>query len=106
MMTIDDLKCPSCKGSKLARYGKTAAGLQKYRCLEASCRRQFVAGSDYLIDQDVKDLVLRLLAQGVDPPKIHEALNPAGAADEARKKISLRWIYQLKRKMGPNDRPR
>ncbi len=106
MMTTDNLKCPSCKSTNLARYGKTAAGLQKYRCLETNCRRQFVAGSDYLIDQDVKALVLRLLAQGVEPPKIREALNPAGATDETRKKISLRWIYQLKRKLRLNDRPR
>ena len=88
---MEGVNCPSCGGTKLARYGKTAAGLQKYRCLDGSgigCRRQFVAGSDHLIDPDKKKIILALLAQDTPPKKIKAAV-PG---------ISLRWIYELKRR--------
>lgn len=90
------LSCPACHGTRLIKYGRTAAGLQKYRCEAASCRHQFVAGSDHLVDQETKQLVMRMLAAGIDPKKIHQAL-PEG-------EISLGWIYKLRRKMRADER--
>ena len=83
--------CPDCKGTRLQRYGKTAAGLQKYRCLDEfgrKCRRQFVAGSTHLIDPGKKKIILALLAQDTPPKKIKAAVEG----------ISLRWIYALRRR--------
>lgn len=88
---MDDVSCPDCKGTRLQRYGKTAAGLQKYRCLDGrgiGCRRQFVAGSDRLIDPDERKVLDALLAADTPAKKIKAAL-PG---------ISLRWIYELKRR--------
>ena len=82
------ISCPDCGSARLEKYGKTAAGLQKYRCSLPECRRQFVAGSDHLVDASTKDIVLKLLAQGIPPAKITKIV--AG--------ISLRWIYELKRR--------
>ena len=79
-------KCPSCGGSLLQRYGKTQAGLQKYRCVEPHCRRQFVSGSDHMIGPEKKKLVMALLAQDMPPKKIAAAV-PG---------ISMRWIYELR----------
>ena len=89
---MDGVNCPDCKGTKLMRYGKTKAGLQKYRCLDekgVGCRRQFVAGSGHLIDPGKKKIVMDLLAQGIRPKKIMAAV-PG---------ISKRWIYELRRKV-------
>jgi len=71
------------------RYGKTDAGLQKYRCLEGGCRRQFVPGSDHLLDPDKKAVALRLLEAGVAPAKIREGIP----------EISLRWLYELRKRL-------
>lgn len=89
MENTADIKCPGCGSSRLCRYGKTAAGRQKWRCVEGGCRRQFVPGSTHLLDQGEKDAVLRLLATGFSPRKIQEAFP----------KISKRWIYELKRRI-------
>jgi hypothetical protein len=51
-----------------------------------------VAGSEHRVDEDTIALVRRMLGTGIDPVKIKAALG-----DE--KKISLRWIYQLARKL-------
>ena len=83
---MEGVSCPDCKGSRLSRYGKTKIGLQKYRCLD--CKRQFVAGSDHLIDAETKKTVLGLLAQGVHPKKIANAIEG----------VSLRWIYELRKR--------
>ena len=95
---MEGVTCPECGGAKLARYGKTAAGLQKYLCRSLSrktadgkhfeCRRQFVAGSTRLIDPDRKRIALELLAQKVDPVKIKAAVP----------EISLRWLYKLRKR--------
>lgn len=95
---MEDVSCPECGGKKLARYGKTAAGLQKYLCLTLSrrtadgkpfeCRRQFVAGSTHMIDPDKKRIARELLAQGIPPKKIKAAVP----------EISLRWLYELRRR--------
>ena len=81
--------CPGCKGIKLTRYGKTTAGHQKFRCLVPGCRRQFVAGSDHLVDPTEKATVEGLLKEGVSPGKIARAMSG----------ISRRWIYKLARRM-------
>ncbi len=91
-MSAADVKCPDCDSVRLSRYGKTHAGLQKYRCLELGCRRQFVAGSDHAVDPETRARVEKLLAAGVKPPQIAQAETG----------ISLRWIYELRRKMRPN----
>ena len=86
--TLEHLSCPQCRGSKLSRYGKTAAGRQKYRCLNPACRRQFVYGSDHLLDPETKKIVMNLLSAGVEPVQIHRAVP----------EVSLRWIYELRRR--------
>lgn len=91
-MTVADVKCPTCGSLRLMKYGKTEAGKQKYRCPVAGCGRQFVAGSDHLLDPETKSRVEKLLAAGVHPAQISQAENG----------ISLRWIYQLRRKMEIN----
>jgi transposase-like protein len=95
VMMDAEINCPKCGSARLERYGKTSAGLQKYRCLLPDCRRQFVAGSEHLIDADIKNIVLQLLAQQVPPTRIKRAV--AG--------ISLRWIYELKRRTGMPTAP-
>jgi len=82
------LVCPSCKCADLAKYGKTKAGLQKYRCRRELCGRQFVAGSTHLIDPKVKTMVLNMIAVGVSTKKISQAV-PG---------LSRRWIQELKRR--------
>jgi len=84
-----DIRCPECGGTGLARYGKTPAGKQKYKCGDPKCRHQFVAGSDHLIDPTVKDRVIKLLSANVRPKQIAKA----------EEGISLRWIYELRRRM-------
>jgi transposase-like protein len=89
-------RCPSCKGSRVINYGHTSAGRQKLRCTAPGCRRQFVAGSNHLVDPKIKVLVEGLLSEDVPPKKIAAAMPPG--------KISLRWIYSLRGKLKPNDR--
>jgi len=85
---MEDVSCPDCKGTRLQRYGKTAAGLPKYRCLGPDCGRQFVAGSHHLIDPEKKKIVMALIEQDTPPRKIEKAVQG----------ISLRWIYELRRR--------
>lgn len=85
--------CPDCKGADVQKYGKTKAGEQKYRCMHLGCRRQFVPGSEHLITPEIKNNVLAMIRANVEPLKIYQAANPDGI-----EKISLRWIYQLKRR--------
>ena len=88
-----DVPCPKCGLLNLRKYGKTRAGRQKYRCSNPGCRRQFVAGSDHLLDPKVKDRVEKLLSAGEHPVRISQA--EAG--------VSLRWIYELRRKKYPDQ---
>lgn len=83
------VSCPSCGGERLEKYGKTKAGLQKYRCLNDNCRRQFVAGSAHRIDAEIKKTVIGLLKQGVAPAVIFKSVSG----------ISLRHIRELRRKL-------
>jgi transposase-like protein len=87
--TMEGLKCPKCDGNRLEKYGRTKAGHQKLRCLETTCGRQFVVGSSHLIAPETKALVERLLLAKIPPPHIKKAV-PG---------ISLRWIYELRRRM-------
>lgn len=82
--------CPDCGGDQLQKFGKTKAGRQKYRCLNSGCRRQFVHGSAFSVPTDIKTKVMALLDQNVNPQKIYAAFS---------EDISLRWIYQLRRRM-------
>ena len=89
---MESESCPDCKGTRLQRYGKTSAGLQKYRCLDehgTGCRRQFVSGSDHLIDPEKKKAILALLRQMISPKTI-AAVYP---------EVSKRWIYELKKRI-------
>lgn len=86
---MEGVSCPECKGTRLQRYGKTAAGLQKYRCLESGCGRQFVAGSDHLIDPEKKKIIDALLAIDTPLKKVKVAFP----------EVSLRWLYELRRKV-------
>jgi transposase-like protein len=84
--------CPACGSFKLAKNGKTPAGLQKFRCLDGrniGCHRQFVAGSDHAVNPVIRSIVVKLLAGKVKPGTIHKAV-PG---------ISPRWIYELKRRI-------
>lgn len=70
------VSCPSCTGTKLQRYGKTAAGLQKYKCLDGlgvGCKRQFVTGSDRRIDKTTRETVLPFLSENVKVKSIKVA---------------------------------
>ena len=90
MNESDEIKvrCPACGEIRCWKYGTAPNGRQRYRC--HVCRRQFVADSDHRIDRDAHDIVASLLAQGVAPRKIARAL-PG--------RISLRWIYELRKRM-------
>ncbi len=89
MIGVEGIKCPGCGVSRwVVKYGKTRAGLQKYRCRDRECGRQFVAGSDHRLAAKTKDVVLKLLAADVPPRAIADAIRD----------ISLRWIYELRRK--------
>ena len=83
-----EIICPDCGSARLEKYGKTPAGLQKYRCQLPHCRRQFTPGSDHLIDAYKKNIVLKLLEQQMPAAKIIKVV--AG--------VSLRWVYELKRR--------
>jgi transposase-like protein len=106
---MTDYNCPACGGSLLAKYGKTGAGKQKFKCLDPSCRRQFVAGSKYLIDEKTKATIMELLAAGVHPKQIaaaytkgrRQAESPVDSPGSGH--ISKRWIYELRRRMRRND---
>lgn len=87
---IPDIRCPSCGGTKLGKYGRTKAGRQKFRCLNHCCRRQFVSGSDHFIDRGTKAIAESLLLEGISPARVAKALDG---------KISARWIYELARRM-------
>lgn len=65
-----DIKCPDCGGHRIEKYGKTKAGKPKYHCLATGCGRQFVAGSDHLIDQETKGMVVKLIGEDLAPKKI------------------------------------
>src|SRR5574343_190556 len=92
-MTDEKIKCPGCGAEKIQKYGRTAAGVQKYRCMRLGCRRQFGPGSDHLIDPAVRIMVMRLINERIEPSKIHNIVNGLGP-----EKISLRWIQELKRR--------
>ena len=81
--------CPSCGGDRLEKYGKTKAGLQKYRCLNSECRRQFVAGSAHRVKSETRETVIGLLKQDVAPTVISKSVSG----------ISLRRIRELRRKL-------
>ncbi|HOS78153.1 MAG TPA: hypothetical protein PL061_12875 [Syntrophales bacterium] len=81
------LACPKCHSTSLLKWGLGASGRQKYRC--ALCRRQFVAGSDHFLEPEKKAVVMRLIEAGVEPAKIREAIPD----------ISLRWVYELRRRL-------
>jgi transposase-like protein len=87
---INDNKCPACKGVKVQKYGRTKTGVQKYRCLNLGCCRQFVGASDRPVDPDTKDKIIKLLSENVHPKIIHKTFSDS---------ISLRWIYELRRRM-------
>jgi transposase-like protein len=95
--TTDQVTCPDCGSARVQKYGKNGAGAQRYRCLQEDCRRQFVPGSDHLIDPEIKALVLRMINAEVHPRKIYIAVNPDG--EDKEEKISLRWIYKLMRRI-------
>lgn len=82
-------KCQSYKSSRLTRFGKTKAGKQKLRCLD--CGRQFVEGSDHLIDPETREIMTGLQLAGVKPSQIAKAVP----------RISLRWIYNLRKQVKP-----
>jgi transposase-like protein len=90
--------CPDCGSSGLQKYGTTKSGKQKYRCAVIGCRRQFVPGSDHLINPELKSIIIGMIAADIHPRKIYKSVNPDG-----EEKISLRWIYKLRRRM-KNDR--
>ncbi len=90
MRATTDLECPTCHGSKFLKYGRTRAGLQKYRCMDPDCRRQFVAGSKHMLSPKIKDLVIQKLSAGIHPTVIIKEIGP---------EVSLRWVYALRRKM-------
>ena len=92
-----DVICPDCQGTRLEKYGKTKAGLQKYRCLDPGCRRQFVVGSDHNVADKTKVLVNQLLAENIKPRAIAKALTIPDS--DTKPPISLRSIYELKRRM-------
>lgn len=87
------LSCPDCEGTRLEKYGRTRAGLQKYRCLNAAGHpsgrpRQLVPGSRHIIDAKTKSAVVSLLAGNTKPEAIKAAFP----------EIPLRWIYELRRR--------
>ena len=88
------VQCPACGASRLVKYGRTAAGLQKYRCIDAKCRRQFVFGSRHLIDSRTKAIAMNMIDAGIPPGKIAEAVP----------EISRSWINQLRRRKIKDDR--
>jgi len=96
--TTDQVTCPECASTQAQKYGKTPGGAQRYRCLNSKCRRQFVPGSDHLITPEIKSMVMRMINADVHPRIIYQAVN-----DQGKEKISLRWIYKLKRRI-VNDR--
>jgi transposase-like protein len=96
-MTDQSINCPDC-GGPVQKYGKTPSGVQRYRCVADGCLRQFIPGSDHLIEPEVKALVLRMIDADVHPKKIYQSVNGDGP-----EKISLRWIQILRRKV-LNDR--
>jgi transposase-like protein len=88
----DDLNaaiCPECNGRRLVRYGRTKAGLQKYRCLDVECHRQFVSGSKHRIDPDRKQIALNMLAENV----------PLRTVSRIMPDISRRYLSELRRRM-------
>lgn len=85
---MDAVKCPGCDEKRVQRYGKTVAGLQKYRC--QSCGRQFVSGSDHNVDPELKKIAQELLRQNVRPGVIAKAMDG---------KISVRWLRELRRQV-------
>lgn len=87
---MNDIVCIKCGSIDVQKFGVTKAGLQKYRCRREACRRQFVLGSTHNIPSAVKEKVLILLSEKVDPHIIHKTY-----ADQ----ISLRWIFQLRRRL-------
>lgn len=89
----ENIKCPYCGGG-VQKFGKSTSGAQRYRCTVEGCRRQFVPGGDHLIDPEIKSMVLRMIAADVHPRKIYQSINGDG-----KEKISLRWIYELRRKV-------
>ena len=88
MNVSEHVRCPDCRGDRLIKYGKTKRGLQKYRCLDVKCRRQFVAGSEHTLDPLTKEAAMKLIKSRVPPGTIAQALPD----------ISLRWINELKRR--------
>ena len=88
------VQCPACGASRLVKYGRTAAGLQKYRCIDAKCRRQFVFGSRHLIDSRTKAIAMNMIDAGIPPGKIAESVP----------EISRSWINQLRRRKIKDDR--
>jgi len=92
------VECPSCHGINLVKNGKSPGTCrQKYLCLNPGCRRQFTAGSNHLIDPKIKTLIIEQLARGMAPIKIVQYLSYGGK--DGRSQISIRWIYELRRKM-------
>ena len=91
------VKCLGCGvGRWIVKYGKTPGGKQKYKCKPPGCGRSFVVINDHFITPETKGVVLKLLAAGVHPTAIANAITD----------ISLRWIYELRRQNSGSTAPR
>lgn len=85
--------CPECGSDNIVRYGRRS-NRQRYRCRNAQCvtpgGHQFIEDRrDLSIDDKTRRVVHGLLAQGVRPGKIKQAIP----------EVSLRWIHTQKSRL-------
>ncbi|HJW31379.1 MAG TPA: IS1-like element transposase [Saprospiraceae bacterium] len=95
-MILIPVKCPTCDGTDVVRYGKQANGEQRYRCNKAACERKI-----FLLHYDQKDRRPEVKKKILDM-----AVNGRGIRDTARVlDISpVTVIKELKKQHRPSSR--
>ena len=73
-MAIINVKCPYCGTTKVATYGKTANGTQRYKCKNEEC-------SHVIFQLEYKHTAYK---PGVDEQIVNMAMNGSGVRDTAR----------------------
>jgi transposase-like protein len=69
-----DVKCPSCKEVNVVRHGKTSTGVQRYRCLNKSCKN-----NTFLLEYTYNGC-----KPGINEKIVNMAANASGIRDTAR----------------------
>lgn len=73
-MAVIKVKCPACKKAEVIKFGTNAAGNQRYRCQNKTCKKDTFL-LNYLRNGDMPEIKQQI---------IEMAINGSGVRDTAR----------------------